>query len=83
MSEYLVKDLYEAAYLYSSKQTLKRLAQENNYFWFVFENKVSCEKLANDYWAGKAIGNIKDYADSLQSLKKRLFAQKTVFHHTV
>ena len=76
MSDYLVKDLYEASYLYSIKQPLIRLEREDNFFWFVFKDKIACEKLANDYWSSLAMGNIKDYADSIKSLKDRLFAQK-------
>ena len=76
MADYLVKDLYEAAYLYSLRKPILRLESENNYFWFVFSGKAECEKLANDYWSGKALGNIKSYADALKALKERLFARK-------
>lgn len=74
--DYLVKDLYEAAYLFSQRKSLERLQQENNYFWFVFSDKKSCEYLSSQYWSGKAQGNIKDYADALKTLKERLFARK-------
>ncbi len=75
-NEYQVKDLYEAAYLYSIKKTLIKLERESNYFWFVFEDTLACEKKANEYWSGTAVGNIKAYADALKRLKERLFAQK-------
>lgn len=74
--EHFVKDLYQAAYIYSVKKPLVRLEKEQGYFWFVFEDKSQCEKLANEYWSGKAVGNIKDYADAIKTLKERLFAQK-------
>lgn len=74
--EYLVKDLYEAAYLQSIKQPLLRLKKEADFFWFVFQDKEICEILASGYWSGKAEGNIKDFADSIKNLKERLFAQK-------
>lgn len=74
--DYLVKDLYEAAFLYSQGKELRDLRRENNFYWFVFEDKKDCEKSAADYWSGKAIGNIKSYSESIRILKERLFSQK-------
>ena len=74
--EYLVKDLYEAAFLYSIKKPFKGLLKESNYFWFIFENKKDCEQASQGYWSGTAFGVIKNYADAIKTLKERLFAQK-------
>ena len=79
--EHFVKDLYEAGYLQATKKTLIRLERENNFFWFVFQDKADCEKLAASYWAGTAVGNIKDFADSLKTLKERLFSHKNGYEN--
>lgn len=76
MNEYLVKDLYEAAFLYSRNKVLKRLQKEEGFYWFVFDDRNACERLADDYWSGLASGNIKEFAVSLKTLKERLFASK-------
>jgi len=74
--EYATKDLGEAAALVCSSIKLQRLQKENRFFWFVFSNKIECEKLADRYWSGTLMVSAKQYSDALRSLKDRLFAQK-------
>ncbi|MBL7130924.1 MAG: hypothetical protein ISS45_05955 [Candidatus Omnitrophica bacterium] len=71
-----VKDLYLAAFLYSSNLKLLCLRKESDFFWFIFEDKHKAEQLANQFWRKEAEGNIKVYAEALRTLKDRLFAEK-------
>ena len=76
---YLTKDIHEAAWLLQNRLELRQLiAQQNNssVYYFCFENREDSEKLANEFWNKKATGNIKEYAESLRTLKDRLFARK-------
>lgn len=73
---YKTKDLYEAALIYAKGQKLLNLEGESEFYWFVFEDKKTCEKLANKYWQGSAIVNAKTFADAIRTLKDRIFAQK-------
>lgn len=74
--EYLTKDLGEAAALLCKSAKLLRLEQEQNFFWFVFADKSLCEESSNSYWASELQVSAKTYADSLKSLKDRLFARR-------
>lgn len=70
---YLVKDLFEAAYLYASNAKLINLKKDGSYYWFVFSDKFVCENLIQKYWGREASIDPKSYADALRSLKDRLF----------
>lgn len=73
---YFTKDLSEASALLCKSAKLIRLEQEHNFYWFVFQNKDFCEQLSNSYWIGELQVSAKVYADSLKSLKDRLFAKR-------
>jgi hypothetical protein len=73
---YLTKDLGEAAALISKGAKMLRLQQESSFFWFVFQDKPLCEKLSNEFWSGELQVSAKTYADSIRSLKDRLFARR-------
>ena len=76
MDEYLVKDLYEASFLYASGVRLLGLKDAGRFVWFAFEGKDECENLANGYWSGAAMINAKKLTDASRTLKDRLFANK-------
>lgn len=76
MEEYRTKDLGEAAALSCSSTKLLRLEKEDNFFWFIFSNNDTCQKLSNNYWSGDLRVSAKEYSDALRSLKDRLFARK-------
>lgn len=76
MKEFKSTDLYESSFLYASGQNLLRLEGESQQRWFVFDNREQCERLSNTYWSKKAVVNAKEYADSIRTLKDRLFARR-------
>lgn len=78
MNEYKTKDIFEAAWIYSQEITLLELEENGDYFWFVFKNKDTCEKLSSDYWTQKSIGNIKQFVNSLKTLKDLIFSKKNM-----
>lgn len=73
--EYLVKDLYEASFLYAKGIRFIELRNAGKFMWFVFESKVKCENLAQEYWNGTAIINAKAISDAQRTLKDRLFSK--------
>ena len=75
-SVYKTKDLYEAALLYADGMRLTGLEGEARQSWFVFEDGVEAQKLADAYWAGETEVIAKHYADAVRSLKDRLFARR-------
>ena len=70
---FITKDLGEAAALLCASKKLLRLQKETNFYWFVFYDKSSCEKISNEYWFGNLLFNAKTYNNTLKSLKNRLF----------
>lgn len=72
---YKVKDLYEAAYLYSAGRSLVGLEKVSSYYLFVFSDSVSCIQGKSAYWSNSATVNPKLYADSLKSLKELIFLE--------
>ena len=73
---YQTKDLYEAALLESYDLRLLNLVKESNYYWFIFENKTKAEELSSRFWRKEINVNAKLYAESIRSLKDRIFARK-------
>ena len=73
---YLTKDLYEGAFLYANRSKFLGLEKENNYYWFIFEDKKQAEALSNQYWQKEGQVNAKSYAEAIRSLKDRLYARK-------
>lgn len=73
---YETKDLYEGSFLLAYQQKLLGLKKENKYYWFIFQNRIACEKLSSGYWAGTVQVNAKNYSDAIRTLKDRLFSQK-------
>jgi hypothetical protein len=76
MQNYSVKDLYLASFLYAMEQELIEVKRVNGVCWFVFANRQSCEALASQYWACKAVSGIKQYVDAIRTLKDLIYAQR-------
>lgn len=76
---YKTKDLNEASYIYSQGIKLLKLEPSSKYYWFVFSDPQECSDLSTKYWSKTAEGNIKEFVDSLKTLKDLLFSQKGVF----
>ena len=77
-TEYLIKDLYEAAYFISEGKKLLRLEPDKNstkFSWFVFDNSDgTCPNLSNKFWQSET--PIKTYSENIERLKDRLFSQR-------
>lgn len=73
---YRTKDLSEAAYLYASNQKLVTLSKDDRKYWFVFDDKSSCQELVDSFWRKEAVVNARAFADSLRTLKDLIFNQE-------
>lgn len=76
---YKTKDINEASYIYSQGVELIDLEPESYFKWFVFSNPKKAKELSKKYWSRKAVGNIKDFADSLKTMKDLVHSRKEVF----
>lgn len=74
---YKTKDLYEAAYLHASKLYLLDLEGTNNNFHFVFTPYNRAIEYKEAYWANRKLIHPQVYADSIRSLKNRIFATQS------
>lgn len=45
-----------------------------SFYWFLFEDKGTCETLADAFWRGEAKVDAKAYLDSIRTLKGRILA---------
>ena len=70
---YRTKDLAEASFLYASNKKLIQLEKDGSKFWFIFADRVSCEKLADSFWGKEATVNAKEFADGIRTLKDLIF----------
>lgn len=75
MKEFKTKDIFEASWLHSQNMSLSKLVPDSRYFWFVFNEGTKCESLSTEYWAQKAVGNIKDFVNSYKTLKDMVFSR--------
>ncbi len=73
---YKTKDIFEASWIHSQDNPLIRLEPDGKYFWFVFLNCETCQNLSSAYWSQKATGNIKQFVNSLKTVKDLVFSQK-------
>ncbi len=73
---YKTKDLSEASFLYASHQKLIRLEEDTGRYYFVFEDRSTCQKLIDTYWRKEATVDAKELLDSLRSLKDRIFSMQ-------
>ena len=69
---YRTKDLVIAAMLYSQGKKID-LIERGAVCYFVFENEPECERLAQMYWNNELCSNLKDFADSIKTVKNILF----------
>lgn len=71
---YRTKDLAEGSVLLVKQKKLVSIDREGKTCWFIFEEKKSCEQIANQFWFGSCLVNAKSYFDAIQTLKNRIFA---------
>jgi len=73
---YQTKDLSEASLLYASDKKLSQLNHDGVRCWFVFEDKVSCEKIVQGFWRREIMINAKVFVDAERSLKNLIFKKQ-------
>jgi hypothetical protein len=74
-NHYRTKDLSEGSVLLVKQQKLLSIDREGKTCWFIFEDKKSCEQIANQFWFGSCLVNAKSYFEAIQTLKNRIFSQ--------
>ena len=74
-NNYKTKDLAEAGVLIIKKQRLIKIDREGAICWFIFSDKLECEKLSNLFFFGELLVNAKDYHQTLSVLKNRIFSK--------
>ena len=74
---YKTKDIFEASWIYSQNVKLLGLEPDGKYFWFVFSDEELCKSLSSDYWSQKASGNIKQFVNSLKTLKDLVYSKNS------
>lgn len=74
-NRFRTKNLNLAAFLLASeKVTLADIDKSNpKEFWFVFDDRNTCESLENDFWNDKASINPKRILYALSELKDQMF----------
>ena len=72
--EYRTADLHEAVAIALFQQPI-RLEYQGDRFFFVFE-KGKADQVAQKYWTGELSGSIRQYVDTLRSMKDWLFSKK-------
>ncbi|VVA44322.1 conserved hypothetical protein [Candidatus Roizmanbacteria bacterium] len=71
---YKTKDLAEAGALILKEQGLERIEREGKVCWFIFTNKIECQKLSNQFFFGNLQANLREYHEILSRLKSRIFS---------
>lgn len=72
-NEYKTKDLAEASALLVCGKNLISMIREGSICFFIFKDKVSCEKLSNEFFFGKMQVNARDFYETMVRLKSRIF----------
>lgn len=71
---YRTTDLATAGWLLTQKLNFSGLQpKDGRSYWFMFSPAKKAEVFANIFTSGNAIGNIRDYADSLRRAKDLVF----------
>ena len=72
-SEHRTKDLAEASFLLTKKVKFLRIEREGKVCWFIFQDKLLCNKLISEFWFDNAMVPAKLFYDAVQTLKNRIF----------
>lgn len=70
---YKTKDLPGASFLLAIGRDLKTIERQEGKCWFVFEDRIACEKLVNDFYFGHSYSQMKSFYNAMQALKSRIF----------
>jgi len=74
MNKFLTKDLQLAGFLYAKGVIFVGVNRIGKLCRFVFENRESCEKLQQLFYAKQIDVNAKEYSDALRTLKDLVFS---------
>ena len=72
---YKTRDIGEAGALILEKQRLITIERREKICWFVFEDKNTCRELSNKYFFGNLLVSAREYKETLDRLKNRIFAR--------
>jgi hypothetical protein len=72
-NKFETKDMYIAAMLYSLGLKLDEVKRDGRRCWFIFSDREKCEKLQQQYLSKSLRANLKEYADSIRTLKDIVF----------
>lgn len=72
---YSTRDLSEASMLLVKNQKLLKLNREGNIVYFMFDDKLACEKLSGEFFFGECLVNAKSYYEAILTLKNRIFSK--------
>lgn len=73
-NQFRTKDLAESAIIFLLGQQLIDIEKINGICWFIFDNYQKCKEISNNFWFGKCLVNAKDYYDTINKLKNRIFS---------
>lgn len=74
---YKTKDIFEASWIYSQNPKFIGLEEDGKYFWFTFDEFPLCSELSSQYWSQKAEGNVKQFVNSLKTLKDLVYSKNS------
>lgn len=74
--EYKSKDIGESSALVTSGQKIINVQRDGKVCWFVFEHNDQCEKISREYFFGNLRGNLRQYNETMNVLKNRIFSYR-------
>ncbi|KKQ89241.1 MAG: hypothetical protein UT12_C0019G0010 [Candidatus Curtissbacteria bacterium GW2011_GWC2_38_9] len=74
-NNFLTKDLYLGAILYSKQMKLEGVKRDGRVCWFEFLDKDACENLQKEFFSKSLEVNAKEYADAIKTLKDLVFSE--------
>ncbi len=73
ITEYKTRDLAEASALITKGQEIKRIEREGVICYFIFNDGETCKELSNKFFFGKLQVNAREFYESMNRLKNRIF----------
>jgi len=73
-NEYKTKDLGEGAALVTSGLKILDIRRDGTICWFLFKHTKQCEEISKEYFFGNLKGNLRNYNESINILKNRIFS---------
>lgn len=73
---FITRDLAEASFLVASGIKLVQIEKEDSVFWFLFDDKLTCQKLSDSFWRKEAMVNAQEFSSAIRMLKDVIFRKK-------